>query len=426
MENNNYILDPSNGLELSRTEDGFLTNITTGKKYLEREGKFIALVDPICGGELIPQSDGKFYSKILGETFTYECANEGDEPHFYPEYLPYSGMTHVKAKVIDGKLVGENGIEFPIKNGQVKTPTTEGLTTQEEIDNDIADFEEISNTIIANKEALVKYEIEQAKYDANCRVLDIYRTMISDFMKRGMPIEEVVSSLEDIFSNLGTKFIENPLPEGAGKPQIKDYIPNPTEPEMPSQISMDSRLEEKIKTLTENNINYYKREEDIENLILAARTNVNELEFNGYKQLRSNKELSAEKRIESVHGMNKQKVEMYRNLLQQITDIKASTIEDIIQQYGSRFNSFGIYIDFNPTPKEDGKPLSVSDYIPDPQMPELVSSTKEGLTERSVGEVAKNPKLASIYLKAKEIYNSTIGKYVDKIKDRQKGNERDE
>lgn len=48
-----------------------------------------------------------------------------------PAYLPYTGMTDVSAKVVYGKLVGENGIYFPIqKTGHIVILVKENLNTQ--------------------------------------------------------------------------------------------------------------------------------------------------------------------------------------------------------------------------------------------------------------------------------------------------------
>ncbi len=104
----------------------------------------MAMKESVSGSEVKLKDDGRYYSEALGKFFTLEKVKDGSFK-FIPTFLPYEGMLDVPAKIVDDKLVGENGISFPVEEtGYVVTPSKQNLATQEDIDKCIKRDREIT------------------------------------------------------------------------------------------------------------------------------------------------------------------------------------------------------------------------------------------------------------------------------------------
>ncbi|MBR3614156.1 MAG: hypothetical protein IKL55_03150 [Clostridia bacterium] len=131
------LTDPVCGGELKKIGTKLFESIYSGNTYFMQNGELLNLREPISGSNLELQEDGRYYSDTLDRYFTLEQAKNG-EKKFFPTYLPYKGMEDVSAKLIGDRLVGENGISFPVlENGMIDCPMEDNLTTQEEIDKSI-------------------------------------------------------------------------------------------------------------------------------------------------------------------------------------------------------------------------------------------------------------------------------------------------
>ena len=104
----------------------------------------MSMKESVSGSEVKLKDDGRYYSEALGKFFTLEKVKDGSFK-FIPTFLPYEGMLDVPAKIVDDKLVGENGISFPVEEtGYVVTPSKQNLATQEDIDKCIKRDREIT------------------------------------------------------------------------------------------------------------------------------------------------------------------------------------------------------------------------------------------------------------------------------------------
>lgn len=250
------------GIPLKKIGDLYV-NDSTNRQFIRCNGKMEALVDPYCGGPLIRQEDGTYYSEYTDKIFTFEEGPNGEKT-FFPAYLPYEGMDNIKAKVEGNRLVGENGIYLPIEGNKVITPFEEGLTTQEQINEEIEKDREKSREIseelqrkydegiesakkeIADKLETVKQKeeevkkinenidqqhkqdirkLEKIKEIGNYMRISIYRECISEIASfSNLPLESVIRKYFDGIEgvNLNPELKEN------GQPlTIDDYCPLP-------------------------------------------------------------------------------------------------------------------------------------------------------------------------------------------------------
>ena len=115
---------------------------------------------------------------------------------FFPEYLPYDGMTNVKAQVIGDRLVGENGISLPIlETGYIDGPMEDGLLTQEDIDASIAKKHELNEKAL-NK---IRQELDEELREAE-KELRQNNKSTSQIYKLRKKLEKKVKKLEKYIS----------------------------------------------------------------------------------------------------------------------------------------------------------------------------------------------------------------------------------
>ncbi len=198
--------DPSCGGPLEKIDVGKYKGRYSKKSFMQIGDKMMAMKEPVSGTEVKLMSDGRYYSEALGKFFTLEKVEDGSIK-FIPAFLPYSGMSDVPAKVEGDRLVGENGISFPIeKTGYVVTPSKQDLTTQEDIDKYIEQDRDATEKLLSS----MKNEL-----DTNLRARSIA-------WQREIAIVER-NSIIDMAKMENRKLDESELPE---IPEIPDDIPS--------------------------------------------------------------------------------------------------------------------------------------------------------------------------------------------------------
>lgn len=180
--NGELLKDPICGGPINKIGEGLFQSEYSDNIYLMTNDQLLKLAEPIAGTEISLQENGKYYSDTLEKYFTLEKFENGSMG-FFPNYLPYEGMTDVEAELIDGQLVGKNGIKFPVgENGYIDLPMKDNLTTQEEIDEDIAEKHRITEIALEKMEKEINEEInskralfgeEVQKYDFMIRAIEI-------------------------------------------------------------------------------------------------------------------------------------------------------------------------------------------------------------------------------------------------------------
>lgn len=211
------LTDPASGGEVIKTGPNEYKGVYSHNTMLLSKGKLLALRDPIAGTRMVKQEDGRYYSETLDKYFTLGEAKNGKDV-FFPEYLPYDGMTNVRAQVIDDRLVGENGISLPItETGFIDGPMDDGLKTQEEIDESIAKKHELSEKALKDlqdkfdaemKERKAAHEAIMAKEQKRIEAIQLAGKLESARIQRKVMADAYISAGLEVDPN-----ILPPLPE---------------------------------------------------------------------------------------------------------------------------------------------------------------------------------------------------------------------
>lgn len=222
------------------------------------------LINYISGNPIKITEDGKYYDDYADKEFTLETGPD-NEQHLYPTYLPYEGMTDIKAKVEGNRLVGENGISFEISGGAIITPGKEGLKTQDEIDKAIKNEQEYNSNKFkefmenqqketeAEMEPIIQYNKEnQEKFESDLATLNYASDYVTAKIYR--------DALQDTAGVLGcsikktAEFLKIPSIKNAkdGEPAtLDDYYQLP---QIPEGVSLE-KANIKIKELSNIELN---------------------------------------------------------------------------------------------------------------------------------------------------------------------------
>lgn len=167
MVDGKELVDPICGGEVEKVGKNLYRSNYSGNTYSMVDGSLMNMIEPISGSPVQLQDDGRYYSEALDKSFTLEKAKDGTSK-FFPAYLPYDGMTNVNAKVIGDRLVGENGISFPIfETGAIDFPMEDGLKTQGEIDASIAKKHQISEKALKKMQEKLDKELAEMLQTGN-------------------------------------------------------------------------------------------------------------------------------------------------------------------------------------------------------------------------------------------------------------------
>lgn len=189
--------------------------------YILQDNQLLELREPIAGTELVADKNGKYFSETLGKFFTLEKTETGKNV-FLPTYLPYSGMEDITAQFIDGKLVGENGINFSVdNNGYIDLPMEENLTTQNEIDQSVRKKNEINSSIIKRLESNVINKIDEYKSNDLNKNFELWQEAFDIAMQIEKTVIDIKNILDTINKN-GENINISDLPQ---IPKMPNYIP---------------------------------------------------------------------------------------------------------------------------------------------------------------------------------------------------------
>ena len=221
--NGETLEDPTSGGTVIKTGPNEYKGVYSKNTMLRANGELLPLRDPVAGTRMVKQEDGRYYSSTLNKHFTLGEAQNG-KAVFFPEYLPYDGMTNVKAQVIGDRLVGENGISLPIlETGYIDGPMEDGLLTQEDIDASIAKKHELNEKALnkirqeLDEELAAKkaeHEAEMAKMQQRIDAIKLARELETARVER--------KAITEGFAAIGLAVDPDKLPP---LPEIPDDMP---------------------------------------------------------------------------------------------------------------------------------------------------------------------------------------------------------